>query len=73
MDQAGDGDSDGEFSVRSFHRVAWADYELLKAQDLGLHRAEAVKQNIEMRRRVWGACVISDRWWVHVASSGDFH
>ena len=34
----------------------------LQAQDLGLHRAEAVKENIEMRRRVWGACVISDRW-----------
>ncbi|KAF8077696.1 fungal-specific transcription factor domain-containing protein [Lyophyllum atratum] len=32
------------------------------AQDLGLHRAESVKQNIEMRRRLWGACVISDRW-----------
>ncbi|KAL1757210.1 fungal-specific transcription factor domain-containing protein [Schizophyllum commune] len=32
------------------------------AQDLGLHRAESVKQNIEMRRRIWGACVISDRW-----------
>ncbi|TFY77651.1 hypothetical protein EWM64_g6362 [Hericium alpestre] len=32
------------------------------AQDLGLHRVEAVKQNIELRRRLWGACVISDRW-----------
>ncbi|KAI0318935.1 fungal-specific transcription factor domain-containing protein [Amylostereum chailletii] len=32
------------------------------AQDLGLHRAEAVKQNIDMRRRLWCACVISDRW-----------
>jgi len=32
------------------------------AQDLGLHRAESVTQNIELRRRVWGACVISDRW-----------
>ncbi|KAI0306625.1 fungal-specific transcription factor domain-containing protein [Multifurca ochricompacta] len=32
------------------------------AQDLGLHRAEAVKQSIEMRRRLWGACLISDRW-----------
>ncbi|KAH9997328.1 fungal-specific transcription factor domain-containing protein [Russula vinacea] len=32
------------------------------AQDLGLHRAEAVKQNIEMRRRLWGTCLISDRW-----------
>ncbi|KAJ7063420.1 fungal-specific transcription factor domain-containing protein [Mycena amicta] len=33
------------------------------AQDLGLHRAELVKQNdIELRRRVWGACLISDRW-----------
>jgi hypothetical protein len=33
-----------------------------QAQDLGLHRAEAVKQNIETRRRLWGACLISDRW-----------
>ena len=32
------------------------------AQDLGLHRAEAVKQNIELRRRLWCMCVISDRW-----------
>ncbi|KIM79752.1 hypothetical protein PILCRDRAFT_823319 [Piloderma croceum F 1598] len=32
------------------------------AQDLGLHRAESVKQNIELKRRLWGACVISDRW-----------
>ncbi|TDL27420.1 hypothetical protein BD410DRAFT_714522 [Rickenella mellea] len=32
------------------------------AQDLGLHRAEAVKQNIERRRRIWAACLISDRW-----------
>lgn len=32
------------------------------AQDLGLHRAESVSQNIELRRRLWGACVISDRW-----------
>lgn len=37
-----------------------------QAQDLGLHRAEAVKKNIEMRRRVWGACVITDRWLVFV-------
>ncbi|KAF8511004.1 fungal-specific transcription factor domain-containing protein [Hysterangium stoloniferum] len=32
------------------------------AQDLGLHRAESVKQNIEVRRRLWAACVITDRW-----------
>ncbi|KAI0780657.1 fungal-specific transcription factor domain-containing protein [Trametes elegans] len=32
------------------------------AQDLGLHRAESVKQNIALRRRLWGVCVISDRW-----------
>ncbi|PPQ91421.1 hypothetical protein CVT25_014309 [Psilocybe cyanescens] len=32
------------------------------AQDLGLHRAESVKQNIELRRRLWGACLICDRW-----------
>lgn len=29
---------------------------------MGLHRAEAVKQNIELRRRLWSLCVISDRW-----------
>lgn len=32
------------------------------AQDLGLHRTESVPQDIELRRRLWGACVISDRW-----------
>ncbi|THU82611.1 hypothetical protein K435DRAFT_823172 [Dendrothele bispora CBS 962.96] len=33
------------------------------AQDLGLHRCESVKQNnVEMRRRLWGACLICDRW-----------
>lgn len=32
------------------------------AQDLGLHRAESVKQNIDLRRRLWGACLICDRW-----------
>ncbi|KAI6036519.1 fungal-specific transcription factor domain-containing protein [Pisolithus microcarpus] len=32
------------------------------AQDLGLHRAESVKQNIELRRRLWAACVVCDRW-----------
>ncbi|KAF8660606.1 hypothetical protein AX16_001585 [Volvariella volvacea WC 439] len=32
------------------------------AQDLGLHRCESVKQNITLRRRLWGACLISDRW-----------
>ncbi|KAH9484390.1 Acetamidase regulatory protein [Psilocybe cubensis] len=32
------------------------------AQDLGLHRAESVKSNIELRRRLWGACLICDRW-----------
>ncbi|PFH51749.1 hypothetical protein AMATHDRAFT_74779 [Amanita thiersii Skay4041] len=32
------------------------------AQDLGFHRAESVKHNIELRRRLWGACLISDRW-----------
>ncbi|KAK0207450.1 fungal-specific transcription factor domain-containing protein [Armillaria fumosa] len=32
------------------------------AQDLGLHRAEAVLHDIELQRRLWGACVISDRW-----------
>ncbi|EAU88675.2 hypothetical protein CC1G_01048 [Coprinopsis cinerea okayama7 len=32
------------------------------AQDLGLHRAESVKHDIEQRRRLWAACLISDRW-----------
>ena len=39
-------------------------HALFQAQDLGLHRAEAVKQNIETRRRLWGACLISDRWYL---------
>ncbi|KAG6856458.1 hypothetical protein H0H87_004318 [Tephrocybe sp. NHM501043] len=39
------------------------------AQDLGLHRAESVKQDIELRRRLWGACLISDRWQVNLTSS----
>jgi hypothetical protein len=33
------------------------------AQDLGLHRTEAVQIEIETRRRLWAACVISDRWY----------
>ncbi|KAF9053044.1 fungal-specific transcription factor domain-containing protein [Panaeolus papilionaceus] len=32
------------------------------AQDLGLHRAESVKSNIELRRRLWGICLVCDRW-----------
>ncbi|KAF5389940.1 hypothetical protein D9757_003653 [Collybiopsis confluens] len=32
------------------------------AQDLGLHRCESVQQDVELRRRLWGACLISDRW-----------
>ncbi|KAJ3822072.1 fungal-specific transcription factor domain-containing protein [Lentinula raphanica] len=32
------------------------------AQDLGLHRCESLQQNVELRRRLWGACLISDRW-----------
>ncbi|KAH8827027.1 fungal-specific transcription factor domain-containing protein [Flagelloscypha sp. PMI_526] len=32
------------------------------AQDLGLHRAENVKDNIVMRRRLWAACIVADRW-----------
>jgi hypothetical protein len=36
------------------------------AQDLGLHRVEQgmgmSEEEKEMRRRVWAACVISDRW-----------
>lgn len=27
-----------------------------------MHRAESVKQNLDMRRRLWSACVIADRW-----------
>ncbi|KAG8963102.1 hypothetical protein FRC03_003378 [Tulasnella sp. 419] len=33
------------------------------AQDLGMCRAEAVKVQVELRRRLWGACVIADRWY----------
>ena len=29
---------------------------------MGLHRAESVKTNLEMRRRIWAACVVADRW-----------
>jgi hypothetical protein len=47
----------------SFRLQAMFIHAGLQAQDLGLHRAEAVKQNIEMRRRLWGACLISDRWY----------
>jgi hypothetical protein len=43
---------------------------VLQAQDLGLHRAESVKQNIELRRRLWGICVISDRWYVFDSLGG---
>ncbi|KAF8621512.1 hypothetical protein AX15_007742 [Amanita polypyramis BW_CC] len=32
------------------------------AQDLGIHRCECVKQDIELRRRLWAACLICDRW-----------
>ncbi|KAG6860597.1 hypothetical protein C0995_009487 [Termitomyces sp. Mi166 len=39
------------------------------AQDLGLHRAESVKQTVELRRRLWGACLISDRWQVDPVTS----
>ncbi|KAJ6547714.1 hypothetical protein B0H19DRAFT_1075496 [Mycena capillaripes] len=42
--------------------LVWAARFAWLAQDLGLHRAELVKQDIELRRRVWGACLISDRW-----------
>ena len=29
---------------------------------MGLHRAESVKQTLDLRRRLWAACVITDRW-----------
>ncbi|KAF9265527.1 hypothetical protein L218DRAFT_979042 [Marasmius fiardii PR-910] len=33
------------------------------AQDLGLHRCESLKHpDVDLRRRLWGLCVISDRW-----------
>ncbi|KAK7054697.1 hypothetical protein VNI00_003160 [Paramarasmius palmivorus] len=33
------------------------------AQDLGLHRCESLKQpDMDLRRRLWGLCLISDRW-----------
>ncbi|KAF9819774.1 hypothetical protein IEO21_01865 [Rhodonia placenta] len=32
------------------------------AQDMGLHRTETLRQDVELRRRLWGICVISDRW-----------
>ncbi|KAG5219482.1 zinc cluster transcription factor [Salix suchowensis] len=41
-------------------------YCACRAQDLGLHRAESFKQNVELRRRLWAACVISDRWYAPI-------
>lgn len=32
------------------------------AQDLDLHRAESSKQDIDLRRRLWAACLVCDRW-----------
>jgi hypothetical protein len=45
--------------------AAWARSGLAirMAQDLGLHRAEVMKQDVETRRRVWAACVVTDRWY----------
>ena len=45
--------------------AAWArsGVAIRMAQDLGLHRAEVVKQDVETRRRVWAACVVTDRWY----------
>ncbi|KAG8680757.1 hypothetical protein FRC09_017995, partial [Ceratobasidium sp. 395] len=33
------------------------------AQDLGMHRAEAVQTDLELRRRLWSACVVVDSWY----------
>lgn len=45
--------------------AAWArsGVAIRMAQDLGLHRAEVMKQDVETRRRVWAACVVTDRWY----------
>ncbi|KAG0693479.1 hypothetical protein DFH29DRAFT_1039264 [Suillus ampliporus] len=45
---------------RSFSTLDSVGYSNMN--DLGLHRAESVKQSVELRRRLWGACVICDRW-----------
>lgn len=34
---------------------------------MGLHRTETLRQDVELRRRLWGICVISDRWYCHCA------
>lgn len=47
-------------SIQPIRIVSHGNY---KAQDLGLHRCESVQQNVELRRRLWGACLISDRWY----------
>ncbi|KIO32577.1 hypothetical protein M407DRAFT_105584 [Tulasnella calospora MUT 4182] len=52
-------------SIQSAMTAAWLRLgaAIRMAQDLGMHRAEAVKKNVELRRRLWGACVIADRWY----------
>ncbi|CAE6420960.1 unnamed protein product [Rhizoctonia solani] len=45
--------------------AAWlrAGAAIRMAQDLGMHRAEAVQTDLELRRRLWSACVIVDSWY----------
>ncbi|KDQ18055.1 hypothetical protein BOTBODRAFT_155106 [Botryobasidium botryosum FD-172 SS1] len=52
-------------SVHNAMSAAWlrVSAAIRMAQDLGLHRAEAVKTDIDLRRRLWAACVVSDRWY----------
>ncbi|CAE6471751.1 unnamed protein product [Rhizoctonia solani] len=52
-------------SVPNATSAAWlrAGAAIRMAQDLGMHRAEAVQTDLELRRRLWSACVIVDSWY----------
>ncbi|QRV85818.1 Fungal specific transcription factor domain [Ceratobasidium sp. AG-Ba] len=52
-------------SVPNATSAAWlrAGAAVRMAQDLGMHRAEAVQTDLELRRRLWSACVVVDSWY----------
>ncbi|EUC61692.1 fungal specific transcription factor domain protein [Rhizoctonia solani AG-3 Rhs1AP] len=52
-------------SVPNATSAAWlrAGAAIRMAQDLGMHRAEAVQTDLELRRRLWSACVVVDSWY----------
>ncbi|KAG1891356.1 fungal-specific transcription factor domain-containing protein [Suillus subluteus] len=55
------GDSHSQFVPNALSAL-WIRLGTAIRMTLGLHRAESVKQSVELRRRLWGACVICDRW-----------